>query len=123
MDNQVQNKNIKLYSILSYIGILWIVGMLVKEKNDKTLKFHVGQGILLTCLDLIVGVISGVISNIFVTTKYILGVPYTTTNGFGLFLEFILYALIVVLAIIGIVNASKDKEEELPVIGQFAFYK
>ena len=36
-------ENIKIYKVLSYIGILWLIGLLVDEKNDEKLKFHVGQ--------------------------------------------------------------------------------
>lgn len=123
-ENKVNEKNVKLYSILSYIGILWIVGILVKEKDNKTVKFHVGQGMLLTIMSVAISIINRlVIANVFTTTKYIFGVPYTTISGFGLLIEFVLYALVFVLMIIGIINASKEKEEELPVIGQFAFYK
>ena len=64
-----------------------------------------------------------VIANIFTTTNYILGVPYTTVSGFGVLIESALYLVVFVLMIIGIVNAANGKEEELPVIGQFAFYK
>ncbi len=126
MENNVNStsSNVKLYSILSYIGILWIVGLLVKEKSDKTVRFHVGQGMLLTLLNIVIGVINrAIIGNIFSVTEYVLGVPYRTVSGLGLAIEFILSLIPFVLMIIGIVNASKCKEEELPVIGKFAFYK
>ena len=123
-ENKVEQKNVKLYSILSYIGILWIVGVLVKEKHNKTVKFHVGQGMLLTIMSIAISIINRlVIANIFTTTNYILGVPYTTVSGFGVLIESALYLVVFVLMIIGIVNAANGKEEELPVIGQFAFYK
>lgn len=126
MENNVNStsSNVKLYSILSYIGILWIVGLLVKEKSDKTVRFHVGQGMLLTLLNIVISVINrAIIGNIFSVTEYVLGVPYRTVSGLGLAIEFILSLIPFVLMIIGIVNASKCKEEELPVIGKFAFYK
>lgn len=126
MENNVNStsSNVKLYSILSYIGILWIVGLLVKEKSDKTVRFHVGQGMLLTLLNIVIGVINrAIIGNIFSVTEYVLGVPYRTVSGLGLAIEFIFSLIPFVLMIIGIVNASKCKEEELPVIGKFAFYK
>ncbi len=123
-ENKVEQKNVKLYSILAYIGILWIAGVIVKEKDNKTVKFHVGQGMLLTIMSVAISIFNNlVISSIFTTTKYVWGVPYTTVSGFGLLIEFALYALVFVLMIIGIMNASNGKEEELPVIGQFAFYK
>ena len=82
-ENKVAEKNVKLYSILAYIGILWIVGLLVKEKDNKTVKFHVGQGMLLTILSIAISVINyDVISIVFTTTKYLWGVPYSTVSGF-----------------------------------------
>ena len=38
-------------------------------------------------------------------------------------IESALYIVVFVLMVIGIINAANGKEEELPVIGQFAFYK
>lgn len=123
-ENKVAEKNVKLYSILAYIGILWIVGLLVKEKDNKTVKFHVGQGMLLTILSIAISIVNNVvISNIFTTTKYLWGVPYTTVSGFGMLIESALYIVVFVLMVIGIINAANGKEEELPVIGQYAFYK
>lgn len=119
-----ESKNIKLYSILSYIGILWIVGLLVKEKDNKTVKFHVGQGMLVTILSFIISVINNVvISNIFVTTDYILGIAYKKVTGLGLAIEGVLSLITLAFMIIGIVNAANNKEDELPVIGKFSFYK
>lgn len=128
MEKEVQKtsetKNVKLYSVFAYIGILWIVGLLVKEKDNKTVKFHVGQGMLVTLLNVVISVINNaIISNIFVTTEYIFGVAYKSVSGLGLAIEGVLSLIPLVLMIIGIVNAAKDKEEELPVIGKFAFYK
>lgn len=122
--NSFQDRNIRIYSILAYIGILWIVGLLVKEKDNKTLKFHVGQGMLITILSFIISVFNNVVvSNIFVTTDYVLGVSYRRVTGFGLLIEGALGLCTLALMIIGIVNAANNKEEELPVIGKFSFYK
>jgi len=44
--NQNDQSNTILFSILSYIGILWLIPLLV-EKNDKVVRFHVNQGIVL----------------------------------------------------------------------------
>ena len=137
-NNSVNDKNIKLYSILAYIGILWIVGCLVKEKDDKKLKFHVGQGILVTLSWIAASAISRminlfnslVIHNIFVNTTYTFGVAIKTLSPIGSILSFLLGLvslavcfLPLVFMIIGIVNAANNKEQELPLIGQFAFYK
>lgn len=122
--SDMENKNIKLYNILSYIGILWIVSLFVKEKDNKTVRFHAGQGMLISIVSLIINVINNVvISNVFVTTDYFFDVQYTRVNGIGLLIEGLLNLAILALMIIGIINAANNKEQELPVIGQFAFYK
>ena len=40
-----------LYCVLSYIYILWIIGF-VSDKNNKIVKFHVNQGIILSTVSL-----------------------------------------------------------------------
>lgn len=133
--NNAQNAggNTKVYKILSYIGILWLVGLFVKEKDDKSVRFHVGQGIIATiCIAILyLGVFlinTFIISNVFVTELKVWGVSMgKTVSGTGLaimgFLNFAVFAIAVTLEIIGIVNAAKDQDKELPVIGSRAFYK
>lgn len=132
MPNKIDN--IKVYKILSYIGLLWLVGLLVPEKENKDLKFHVGQGIILTIsvvvLYLVVTLFNNlVIANIFTTEATLWGVDlgYKVTSGFGLFLMAILNFAVVVIAIlymlIGIKNATDNNHKELPFIGKYAFYK
>jgi len=119
----------KLYQILSYVGILWIIGLLVPEKEEKDLKFHVGQGIILTIAwtasSFAVSLINSlVIHNIFQTTAYF---GYSTVSGFGLFLygllSFAVAIAFIILTILGIVNANSGQKKELPIIGKYAFYK
>lgn len=120
------SSNTKIYKILSYIGILWLVGLLVQEKDDKAVRFHVGQGMLITILGVVIGIFNSlVVANVFVTTQIgIWGLAeYKTTSGLGVFIMFVLWLLPSVLAVIGIINAAKDQEKELPIIGKMAFYK
>ena len=51
----------KVYKILSYIGILWIVGLFVKEKDDESVKFHVGQGMLVTITAIVISLINDLV--------------------------------------------------------------
>lgn len=127
MENNVSssnNKNIKIYSVLAYIGILWIVGLLVKEKNDKTLRFHVGQGMLITITSVVINAINRiVIYNIFTTTEYIFGTSVRVASPTGSAIAGLLNLVPLALMIFGIVKAANNKCEELPVIGKYAFYK
>ena len=125
-EETVSKGNTKIYKILAYFGILWIVGLLVQEKDDKSVRFHVGQGMLITILGVIIALINNLlVANIFVVTKtgYWGLVEYQTTSGLGMFIMIILWIIPTVLAIIGIINAAKDQDKELPVIGKLAFYK
>lgn len=121
--NEVEDKNVRLYSILSYVGFLWIIGVLVKEKDNKTLKFHVGQGIILSILWFAIGTFGKVVS-FFVDLIDFIDFPFGVIGSIAsliIMVPFCIFAF--VLMIIGIMNANNGKEEELPVIGQFAFYK
>ena len=121
--NEVEDKNVRLYSILSYVGFLWIIGVLVKEKDNKTLKFHVGQGIILSILWFAIGTFGKVLS-FFVDLIDFIDFPFGVIGSIASLIIMIpLFIFTFVLMIIGIMNANNGKEEELPVIGQFAFYK
>lgn len=126
--------NIKVYKILSYLGILWLIGLFVPEKNDKSLKFHVGQGMIVTitvaALYIVVALINNlVIANVFTTQATLWGVDlgYKVTSGFGLTLMTILNlavsAVQIFYLVVGIKNVTAGQDKELPVIGKFAFYK
>lgn len=58
--NQNDQSNTILFSILSYIGILWLIPLLV-EKNDKVVRFHVNQGIVLFIFDIIGSIAVGIL--------------------------------------------------------------
>ena len=119
----VEEQNVKLYSILSYIGFLWIIGVLVKEKDNKTLKFHVGQGIILSIFCFAIGTFSSILS-FFVDLIDFISFPFGFVGFFAsliIMIPLLIFAF--VLMIIGIMNANSGKEEPLPLIGRFSFYK
>lgn len=124
--NVQNNSNTKIYKILSYIGILWLIGLVVPDvKDDKSVKFHVGQGMLLTIagigLNIVIGILNVIVS-IFVALIDVYVLSILVSAFFG-----ILYGAVsigtLVLMIMGIMNANNGKDESLPVIGKFAFYK
>ena len=117
-------KDNKIFNILSYFGILWIIGMLCDHKDDKDVRFHVGQGMLVTIVELAVALINNLlIANIFVRRIDYWYYSYKTTSGFGLFLMWVLWMVPAVLSVIGIINAYKGEQKELPFIGKYKFYK
>lgn len=112
--------NTKVFSILSYISILWLVGLLADRYNPKV-RYHVNQGIILTIFNIAVNIVisiaksfitaifSGFYNGIFVVSP--LGV---TINGL---LSLAAWGLFVAFMIIGIMHAAQDREEPLPLIG------
>lgn len=100
---------------LSYLGILFLIPMLVNQNSPYT-KFHVNQGIVLFIADLILYVAVSIVS-------FILGfIPII-----GIILSALLYLavsiVILIFVILGIVNAVQGQAKELPVIGKFRILK
>ena len=124
---QVQQNNDQtlIYRVLSYIGILWIIGLLVNEKNQPEVKFHVGQGIILTIAGAIVGAVVGSISVILGIISGLIDVAAIRiiTSLFTTLLSLAVSGGELALTIVGIMNAVKNENKPLPVIGKFAFYK
>ena len=123
--------NKKIYCILSYIGILWLVGLLVQEKNDPKVRFHVGQGIILSIINIglviTISILLAILSPIL-NQKVSLGFMTVYNNSTTYIAIYTIlwvgtWAITLALMILGIVNAVNGKENKLPIIGNFAFYK
>ena len=82
---------------LSYVGPLVLVPFLTK-KEDPFIQFHVKQGMLVFGIYLVI---------------WLLG-------GWLFFLSPLLSLVALIFSILGIVNALKSKEKELPLIGKYA---
>lgn len=111
--DQKDIEDVKIVSLFSYIGILWLIPLIVCN-SSKFAKFHINQGIILFLADIIVSVAIGVITPIF--TLLFLGWVAAIADA-------VLGILLFVLMIIGIVNAVTGKAKRLPVIGKFDVYK
>ena len=102
-----ENKNVeegKLCAFLSYllVGIIWYFAD-EKMKKNNYVKYHVKQGLVLLITSLIINVVGSLI-------------PFI-----GWFVILPLGGLcILILWILGIINALNGHEKELPVIGVFA---
>lgn len=128
--NQNEKKDdTKVYKILAYIGILWLVGLFCSKKDDKSVRFHVGQGIINTIFIAILYVVVTIINNLVIANMFkeasIFGLSIISPTGLAImgFLNFAVSAVGITLEIIGIVNAVKGQDKELPVIGSHAFYR
>lgn len=128
------DEDIKIYKILSYIGFLWIIGLLVPYKNDKSLKFHVGQGIILSIFEFVLSISVSLINNLIIDNIFKIQVSFYgietgvyKTSALGLTISGLLNLAVAVFTIsyviIGIANVTKEKDKKLPVIGNLSFYK
>lgn len=101
--------NNKVMAVLCYLGILWIIPLLTEHKNDPFVKFHINQGIILSIFWVVVRVASWILSFIPVL---------------GPIVSWAAWIAIVVLMVLGIMNAVNMEEKPLPIIGTlFTVYK
>ena len=101
--------NLKIFSILSYIGIFWIVG-LISERDDPVVRFHINQGIIKTV------VFSSLWFVIFVVSK-ILAAISTILLSIVALLWLAYFLIMFVYVILGIINAKNEVQRPLPIIG------
>ena len=87
-------------AVLSYLGPLVIISFL-SAKEDLFVKFHIKQGFVLLAIEVLIWILS--MSLIFLW-----------------FIWNIIHAIVLILIIVGIMNAVKGREKELPLIGKFA---
>lgn len=92
-------KNVPM-AVLAYLGPLVAVSYLL-AKGDPFVKFHIKQGLLLFVAELIL---------MFGSSLFYMLVP------FWMLWQIINFAILV-LAIIGIMNAAQGNEKELPLVG------
>lgn len=98
---EAAGKNIGM-AVICYIWILVLIPLLTDAKNDPFVKFHIKQGLVLLIASIILGVVGGAI-------------PFL-----GWFIIAPIGSLVMlVLAIMGIVNAAGGKEAQLPLIGKW----
>lgn len=98
----------KAVALLSYIFILFLVPLLACP-NSKFARFHANQGLVLFLTELAGSIVFGIIRVMF---RFIhLGI-------IGSLLAWVFNALMLVLIIVGIINAAQGRARELPIIGK-----
>ncbi len=115
--------NSKAYCVLSYLWILWLIGLLGEQKHNPRVRFHVNQGIILTICEVALGIVSGIINAIIggiFRVDYLGYWSSVSATGIALqgIISFLVWAVGITLTIIGIVNAAQNKDQPLPVIGK-----
>lgn len=92
----------KVWAALSYVGILFILPLLVNGGQSRYAKYHANQGFILFLTNIVVGIASAILGKIPVL---------------GAILSALLSLASLALMIIGIINAANGKAKQLPLIG------
>lgn len=98
-------------SILAYIWILVFIP-LITSRDNKYVMFHTEQGLALFITSIVVGIVFIILDPIFnrILDFYFCG---------GSIIYLLVRLCILVLVIMGIINAAQGKVKELPIIGSF----
>ena len=75
------SSNEKVYNVLAYIGILFIVGLIADSQNPKV-RFHVNQGLVLFLAEVILGIVCSIIA---VSYTHLVGGLCCVTNWKSVF--------------------------------------
>jgi uncharacterized membrane protein len=108
----------KVMAVLAYFGLLVLVPIFA-AKNSKYARFHANQGLVLLIFSVALSIINSIITA--VTASLLWRAPIV-----ALIINLIFAAawiFLLVLAIMGIVNAATGKEKEIPLIGKIKILK
>ena len=109
----MNNNETKVYNVLSYIGPLFIIGLLVKP-SDSSVRFHANQGLVLFLAELVLSIVLKLL-------ELVLGL-IPILGGIIIALLSLAVGIVALLFVIyGIRNALADTNRELPYIGHFEF--
>lgn len=101
----------KVMAVLAYLGILVLVPIFA-AKESKFARFHANQGLILC----IIGII------LYFAVVILMSISMKLAAILSLFLWLIELGILV-LAIIGIINAVKGRAKELPLVGKYRILK
>lgn len=114
-DTKPQAQSNTAMAVLCYLGILLFIPLLTDAKQDKFVKYHLSQGMVLLIAAVLVSMV-----------RWILPTGITGGLGglfFGLFVTFIISVIqlgLLVLVIMGIIHAVQGEKKPLPLLGQYA---
>lgn len=100
MEETPKKEQLNTMAIISYIGVLCLIPILMKEK-DEFVKFHARQGLVLFIGEIATWIVFGIVPFL-----------WFLANLLGIFW--------LVLSIIGIVNVVNKEKKEIPLVGKFA---
>lgn len=106
-------EDIVFYCYFAYIGPFWFIGLLSGSRN-RSLRFHVNQGMVLFIFEIIAIVLARAVSGLL---------KLITFAGIGVWLSRLVWlaaaAGIIYLSARGMLNVAKNRRDPLPVIGGF----
>lgn len=95
----------KVQSILSYLGILWLIAFFMgKDQRNDLSKYHLKQGFGLFITAIVFNVGAGILLSIIPSLTFVIGI-------IGFFF--------LILMVLGIITAANEVKKPLPVIGKF----
>lgn len=100
--------SVKGVSAIAYLGILFFVPIITNPKS-KYAMFHANQGLLLLIASIALQIATWILA--------------VVSLGLLFFLPFLAWIAILVLFILGLVNALNGKMERLPIIGKWDIVK
>ncbi len=120
----------KVFKVLSYVTILWLIGLMSPYRNEKDVKFHIKQGIILTIFIIIFACIILLINNLVINHVFVDRIlqgandfSAYSLNETGRLIKTLLNSLIfivyVIFSLIGITNVLRGRDKFLPLIGKF----
>lgn len=113
--------NNKVMAVLSYLGILVLIPWFAAPQS-RFARFHAKQGITLFLVQVAYSVLS-VLLGLIKTPHYYYFIEYMATPWYISLLIFLIGIPVLVLTILGIVNAATGRAKELPIIGNIKIVK
>ena len=105
----------KIMAVLAYFGLLVLIPIFA-AKDSKFARYHANQGLLLTIVSYVWGLVSSLIAGVAAVIAPVLGIILGTV--FGLVDLVFLAAMI-----LGIINVLNGKAKALPIIGAYTILK
>ncbi|MBT4604981.1 hypothetical protein HOC01_05040 [archaeon] len=95
--------NAKVIAVVSYITLVgWIIALILNlQKKQALASFHIRQSLMLILASVVAGILG-------------------TVLFFIPFIAPILYIVVFVLWVIGLINAIKGEQKQIPLVGSFA---
>ena len=105
----------KIMGILAYLGPL-VLAPIIAAKDSPFARYHANQGLILLIASIVFSIAMGIINSILLAISWRLLIISVLLGG-------AVSVGILILMIIGIMNAAKGEMKELPYIGKYTILK